>query len=250
MHNKDIIARLFMWDQLIQLCLVKPHPLHSRALRDISLHGSMVAVKVLNLQQQGASKSTVDECNALSNIRHRNLLKIITSCSSIDGQGDEFKALVFNFMSNGNLDSWLHSTNQGTNQRRLSLIQRLNIAIDIACGLDYLHNHCETPIIHCDIKPSNVLLDDDMVAHVGDFGLARFMLEESNDQISFSQTMSLALKGSVGYIPPEYGSGSRISIEGDVFSYGILLLEMIIGKRPIDDTFDDGVDIHFLLQKR
>ena len=168
----------------------------------LSNDGSVVAVKVLNLQQQGASKSFVDECNALSNIRHRNLLKIITSCSSIDGQGNEFKALVFNFMSNGNLDCWLHPKNQGTNLRRLSLIQRLNIAIDIACGLDYLHTHCETPIIHCDIKPSNILLDDDMVAHVGDFGLARFMLEESNDQISFSQTMSLALKGSIGYIPP------------------------------------------------
>ncbi|CAK9323345.1 unnamed protein product [Citrullus colocynthis] len=210
----------------------------------LSNDGSIVAIKVLNLQQQGASQSFVDECNTLSNIRHRNLLKIITSCSSIDVHGNEFKALVFNFMSNGNLDSWLHPTNQGNNQRRLSLIQRLNIAIDIAYGLDYLHNHCETPIVHCDLKPSNILLDKDMTAHVGDFGLARFMLERSSDQISFSQTMSLALKGSIGYIPPEYGTGSRISIEGDIFSYGILLLEMIIGKRPTDNTFGNDVDIH------
>ncbi|XP_038904390.1 putative receptor-like protein kinase At3g47110 [Benincasa hispida] len=211
--------------------------------------GSIVAIKVFNLQQQGASKSFIDECNALSKIRHRNLLKIITSCSSIDGQGNEFKALVFNFMSNGNLDVWLHPTNDGTNKKRLSIIQRLNVTIDIACGLDYLHNYCETPIIHCDLNPNNILLDDDMVAHVGDFGLARFMLKESNYHISFSQIMSLALKGSIGYIPPEYGSGSKISIEGDVFSYGILLLEMIIGKRPTHSTFDNGVDIHLFIAR-
>ncbi|XP_023539713.1 putative receptor-like protein kinase At3g47110 [Cucurbita pepo subsp. pepo] len=210
----------------------------------LSNDGLIVAIKVVNLQQEGASKSFVDECKALANIRHRNLLKIITSVSSIDGQGNEFKALVFDFMSNGNLDRWLHPTNQGENQRRLSLIQRLNSAIDIACALDYLHNHCETPIVHCDLKPSNVLLDDDMVAHVGDFGLARFMLEGSNDQSSFSQTMSLALKGSIGYIPPEYATGGRVSSEGDIFSYGILLLEMIIGKRPTDSAFHSGVDIH------
>ncbi|XP_038904391.1 probable LRR receptor-like serine/threonine-protein kinase At3g47570 [Benincasa hispida] len=213
----------------------------------LSNDGSTVAIKVLNLQQEGASKSFVDECYALSNIRHRNLLKVITSCSSIDVHGNEFKALVFNFMSNGNLDGWLHPAIQGKNRRKLSLIQRLNIAIDIACGLDYLHNYCENPIVHCDLKPSNVLLDDDMVAHVGDFGLARFMLEKSSDQLSFSHTMSLALKGSIGYIPPEYGTGSRISIEGDIFSYGILLLEMIIGKRPTDDIFCNDVDIHLFI---
>ncbi|XP_038903467.1 probable LRR receptor-like serine/threonine-protein kinase At3g47570 [Benincasa hispida] len=151
-------------------------------------------------------------------------------------------------MSNGNLDCLLHPPNEQNNQRRLNLIQRLNIAIDIACGFDYLHNHCEPPIAQCDLKPSNILLDDDMVAHVGDFRLARFMLEESNDQIFFSQTMSLALKGSIGYILPEYGAGGRISTEWDVCSYKILLLEMIIGKRPIDETFCNSVDIHLVTE--
>ncbi|XP_022158000.1 probable LRR receptor-like serine/threonine-protein kinase At3g47570 [Momordica charantia] len=150
-------------------------------------------------------------------------------------------------MSSGNLDSWLHIANHERNRRRLSLIQRLDIAIDIANALDYLHNHCETSIVHCDLKPSNVLLDDDMVAHVGDFGLARFMLEGKN-QSSFTQTMSLVLKGSIGYIAPEYGTGSRVSTEGDIFSFGILLLEMIIGRRPTDDTFGDGVDIHMFAE--
>lgn len=85
--------------------------------------------------------------------------------------------------------------------KRLSFIQRLNIAIDVDSALDYLHNHCETSIVHCDLKPSNVLLDEDIVAHVGDFGLARFLLEASNTQ-SQSQTMSARLRGSIGYIPP------------------------------------------------
>lgn len=162
----------------------------------LSTNGMVVAVKVLNLQQHGASKSFIDECKALRSIRHRNLLKIITTCSSIDNQGNDFKSLVFNFMKNGSLDPWLHPR-EGSQTKRLSLIQRLNIAIDVASALDYLHDDCETSIVHCDLKPSNVLLDEDMVAHVGDFGLASFLLEASTNQ-----TMSAGLKGSIGYIPP------------------------------------------------
>ncbi|XP_009338161.2 probable LRR receptor-like serine/threonine-protein kinase At3g47570 isoform X1 [Pyrus x bretschneideri] len=206
--------------------------------------GTVVAVKVLNLQQQGASKSFNDECKALRSVRHRNLVKIITACSSIDNHGRDFKSLVFKFMSNGSLDSWLHPRDEEQSpSKRLNFMQRLNIAIDVASVLDYLHNHCETSIVHCDLKPSNVLLDEDMVAHVGDFGLARFLLEASTDH-SLSQTMSSQLKGSVGYIPPEYGMGGQVSILGDVYSYGILLLEMFTGKTPTDDMFIEGLSIY------
>lgn len=165
--------------------------------------GEVVAIKILNLQQQGAAKSFVDECNALRSIRHRNLLKIITTCSSIDQQGNEFKSLIFEFMPNGSLDQWLHprSAEQSNNMKRMNFIQRLNIAIDVASALDYLHHHCETPIVHCDLKPSNVLLDQDMVAHVGDFGLARFLFEAS-ENLPRNETTSVGLKGSIGYIPP------------------------------------------------
>lgn len=144
----------------------------------------------------------MDECNALESIRHRNLLKIVSICSSIDQQGNEFKALVLEFMSNGSLEQWLHTGHsEQTKIKSLNFIQRLNIAIDIACALEYLHHHCDIPIVHCDLKPSNVLLDDDMTAHVGDFGLASFLGEASN-HLSKNQNLSVVLKGSIGYIAP------------------------------------------------
>ncbi|XP_058111514.1 putative receptor-like protein kinase At3g47110 [Magnolia sinica] len=166
--------------------------------------GTMVAVKVFNLQQQGALRSFMAECEALKNIRHRNLLKILTCCVSIDFKGNDFKALVYDYMPNESLDKWLHRDGDDKLGRNLKFTQMLNIAIDVASALDYLHNHCQTPIIHRDLKPSNILLDDDMIAHVGDFGLARFLPE-------VAQTSSVGIKGSVGYIAPEYAMGSKAS---------------------------------------
>eukprot|EP00261_Vitis_vinifera_P036335 XP_019077578.1 PREDICTED: putative receptor-like protein kinase At3g47110 isoform X2 [Vitis vinifera] len=199
----------------------------------------LVAVKVLNLQQHGASKSFMAECKVLRQIRHRNLLGIITSCSSVDNKGSDFKALVFEFMPNGNLDSWLHHES-----RNLSFRQRLDIAIDVACALDYLHHHCQTPIVHGDLKPSNVLLDDNMVAHVGDFGLTKLIPEATEISSSDHQTGSALLMGSIGYVAPEYGLGGSMWPQGDMYSYGILLLEMFTGKRPTDHMFSDGLNLH------
>ena len=136
------------------------------------------------------------ECNVLRNIRHRNLVKILTCCSSMDYSGNQFKALVFEFTTNGSLDIWLHPEIDNKDQSRvLSLLQRLNVAIDVGSALDYLHNHSMQPIIHCDLKPSNILLDNDMVAHISDFDLAR-LLSIINDS-SQKQTSTIGIKGSI-----------------------------------------------------
>uniref|UniRef100_A0A2N9GJC8 non-specific serine/threonine protein kinase n=1 Tax=Fagus sylvatica TaxID=28930 RepID=A0A2N9GJC8_FAGSY len=222
---------------------------------------TLVAIKVLNLQRKGASKSFMAECNVLRNIRHRNLVKILTCCSSMDYSGNQFKALVFEYMTNGSLDIWLHPEVDIEDQSRdvLSVLQRLNVAIDVASALDYLHNHSMQPIIHCDLKPSNILLDNDMVAHVSDFGLAR-LLSTITDS-SQKQTSTIGIKGSIGYAAPglrlgvivvvvlaklllEYGMGGEPSTEGDVYSYGVFLLEMFLGKRPTDEMFKDDLNLH------
>lgn len=201
-----------------------------------------IAVKVLKLQTPKALKSFTAECEALRNVRHRNLLKVVTACSSIDTRGDDFKAIVYDFMPNGSLEGWLHpGTNNQSEQAHLNLHQRVAILIDVAYALDYLHCHGPAPIVHCDVKPSNVLLDADMVAHVGDFGLARILAEESS--VLQQSTNSMGLRGTIGYAAPEYGAGNTVSIHGDIYSYGILVLEMVTGKRPTDSTFRQGLSL-------
>ncbi|KAL5703642.1 non-specific serine/threonine protein kinase [Ranunculus cassubicifolius] len=205
---------------------------------------TFVAIKVLNLQQKGAANSFLAECEALKNIRHRNLIKVVTVCSSIDFEGNDFRALIFEFMPNHSLERWLHpNTRDRLSSTNLSFIQRLNIAIDVAFGMEYLHHSYEETIVHCDIKPSNILLDIYMTARVSDFGLARFLFNNSGDQ-SESQTLSSGLKGSIGYIPPEYGVGGKVSTQGDMYSYGILLLEMFTGKMPTNEMFKDGLNLY------
>ncbi|KAL1137484.1 hypothetical protein V6Z11_A12G310900, partial [Gossypium hirsutum] len=196
-----------------------------------------IAVKVLDLQQRGADRTFKSECQVLKNLKHRNLVKVITSCSSIDFQGNDFKALVFEFMPNGSLETWLHpSSTELNHSTRLNLTQRLNIAIDVALALDYLHSQFGNPVVHCDLKPSNVLLDGDLTAYVSDFGLTQFLTMTAEFSIG-EQSSSIGIRGTMGYIPPEYGMGKEISTFGDVYSYGVVLMELFTGKRPTDSMF-------------
>ncbi|KAK9232680.1 hypothetical protein WN943_022928 [Citrus x changshan-huyou] len=127
-----------------------------------------VAVKVFDPQYEGAFKSFDIECDVMKRIHHRNLIKITSSYSN-----DDFKALVLEYMPHGSLEKCLY-----LNNCILNIFQRLDIMIDVASALEYLHFGYSAPIIHSDLKPSNVLLDDNMVAHLSDFGMAKPLLEE------------------------------------------------------------------------
>ncbi|KAM5569873.1 putative LRR receptor-like serine/threonine-protein kinase [Rosa sericea] len=188
--------------------------------------GMNVAIKVFKLELERAFTSFELECEVLSNICHRNLIKVISCCSQID-----FKAIVLNYMPNGSLEKWLYSPNFS-----LNILQRLNIMIDVASAVQYLHHGYDTPIVHCDLKPSNILLDDDMVAYVSDFGIAKVLGGED----SMTQTLTLA---TIGYMAPEYGLEGIVTRRGDVYSFGILLLETFTNRKPTDEMFDGEMNL-------
>ncbi|EEC77074.1 hypothetical protein OsI_15472 [Oryza sativa Indica Group] len=203
-----------------------------------------VAIKVFNLEMRRANGSFVSECEVLRTIRHRNLLPVLTACSTIDNGGKDFKALIYEFMHNGNLDKWLHHGHAGVVRKHLSMDQRVSIAVNIADALVYLHHDCGRPIVHCDVKPTNILLDEDMSAHLGDFGIASLVLDSSLTSDGNSGcNSSIVVKGTMGYIAPEYAQSVRASTSGDVYSFGVVLMEMLIGKRPTDSMFENELTI-------
>ncbi|CAM0907885.1 unnamed protein product [Alopecurus aequalis] len=200
---------------------------------------SLVAIKVFNLSEPGGYDSYFIECEVLRSTRHRNIMRPLTLCSTLDSQNHEFKALIFEFMVNGSLERWLHSEHQNeTPEKVLSFGQRICIAADVAYALDYVHNQLTPPLTHCDLKPQNILLDDDMTARLSDFGSAKFLLPA----LVIPKCLD-DVGGTIGYMAPEYGMGGEISVGGDVYSFGVLLLELLTGKRPTDDMFVDGLTL-------
>ncbi|KAF3629342.1 putative ABC transporter A family member 1-like [Capsicum annuum] len=127
--------------------------------------GIVVAIKILDLEYEEVCKRFDTECEVMRNVRHRNLVPVITTFSS-----DYIRSFVQQYMSNGSLENWLYREDC-----QLNLLQRVTVMLDAAMGIEYLHHGHITPIVHCDLKPGNILLDDDMVAHVGDFGISKIL---------------------------------------------------------------------------
>ncbi|PHT82833.1 hypothetical protein T459_11276 [Capsicum annuum] len=190
-------------------------PQATDGLRESNLigFGSFVCVKAFSAVELPLHFDT--ECEVQRSLRHRNLLKVITSCSNLD-----FKALVLQYMPNGSLEKYLYSHNYF-----LDIRQRLSIMIDVACALKNLHHGCSSPVIHCDLKPSNVFLDEDMVSHLRDFGISKLLGEDQGDL--YTKTLA-----TFGYIAPEYGQDGLVSTKCDVYSYGVMLLETFTRRKP------------------
>ncbi|XP_017244903.1 G-type lectin S-receptor-like serine/threonine-protein kinase At2g19130 [Daucus carota subsp. sativus] len=182
-----------------------------------------IAVKMLKNLKQG-EKQFRAEVSKIGQIQHINLVRLQGFCI----QGEK-RLLVFDYMKNGSLENHLFRQNSNV---FLDWKARYNIMIGTARGLNYLHEKCRDCIIHCDIKPDNILLDDEYNARIADFGLAKLLGRE------FSRVLT-TIRGTRGYLAPEWISGEAITVKADVFSYGKLLFEIISGRRNME-LLDDG----------
>ncbi|KAK3042290.1 hypothetical protein RJ639_001885 [Escallonia herrerae] len=176
---------------------------------------SLVAVKKLERIQDGDNEFKT-EVNVIGQTHHKNLVRLLGFCDE-----GAHRMLVYEFMSNGNLAGFLFG------ELKLSWEQRSQIAIGIARGLFYLHDECSNQIIHCDVKPQNILLDDYYNARISDFGLAKLL------RMDQSETHT-AIRGTKGYVAPEWFRNMPITVKADVYSFGVLLLEIICSRRNVD----------------
>lgn len=138
--------------------------------------------------------------------------------------------LVYEFMKNGSLDKWIFSS-QNSRERLLDWSTCFLVALGTAQGVAYFHEQWHSRIIHCDIKPEKILLDENFCPKVSDFGLAKMMGREHSHVVTM-------VRGTRGYLAPEWVSNRPITVKADVYSYGMLLLEIIGGRRNLDMTFD------------
>ncbi|XP_078167339.1 PTI1-like tyrosine-protein kinase At3g15890 [Carex rostrata] len=182
--------------------------------------GSQIAVKRLKNWSSKAEMEFSAEIEVLAKVRHKNLLTLRGYCA----EGQE-RLIVYDYMPNLSVTSHLHG--QHAAECQLDWGRRMNIAIGAAEGIAYLHNHATTHIIHRDIKGSNILLDVEFGARVADFGFAKLMPDGATH-------VTTRVKGTLGYLAPEYAMFGKASESCDVYSFGIFLLVLVTGKRPIE----------------
>lgn len=185
--------------------------------------GTQVAVKMLSQSSSQGPKQFRTEAELLMRIHHRNLAPFVGFCE--EGKA---MALIYEYMANGNLKDHLSDRNSHT----LSWEMRLQIAIDAAQGLEYLHHGCKPPIVHRDVKTANILLAENFDAKIADFGLSKvFPTDDSSD-------VSTTVMGTRGYLDPEYYIIQKLNEKSDVYSFGIVLLELITGQPAIIKSSD------------
>ncbi|XP_019421420.1 PREDICTED: proline-rich receptor-like protein kinase PERK4 [Lupinus angustifolius] len=190
-------------------------------------NGKEIAVKSLKAGSGQGEREFQAEIDIISRVHHRHLVSLVGYCIA-GGQ----RMLVYEFIPNNNLEHHLHGKGVPT----MDWPTRMRIAIGSAKGLAYLHEDCHPRIIHRDIKTANVLIDDSFEAKVADFGLAK-LTSDNNTHVS------TRVMGTFGYLAPEYASSGKLTEKSDVFSFGVMLLELISGKRPVDltNTMEDSL---------
>ncbi|KAK7363900.1 hypothetical protein VNO77_06060 [Canavalia gladiata] len=192
---------------------------YGKVYRGVLPNGQLIAIKRAQKECMQGSFQFKAEIELLSRVHHKNLVSILGFCFE---RGEQI--LVYDYIPNGSLKDALI----GKSAIRLDWTRRLKIAFDIARGLDYLHEHANPPIIHRDIKSSNILLDQRLNAKVADFGLSKPMVDFEKDHITTQ------VKGTMGYLDPEYYTSQQLTEKSDVYSYGVLMIELITARRPIE----------------
>ncbi|KAG0623819.1 hypothetical protein M758_3G204700 [Ceratodon purpureus] len=185
---------------------------------------TILAVKRINYELKHAEKTFLAEISSLSHIKHGNIVQLQGWCHE-----KSRLLLLYDYMPNGSLNEWLHDASDVNGKQRtpLSWKVRHRILVEVATALEYLHKDCIQCVLHRDIKSSNIMLDADFKAHLGDFGLARLMDHNKLDKTTMAA-------GTIGYMAPEVSYTGKATKESDVYSFGILVLEVVCGTSPLD----------------